>query len=134
MVSKSKTHFLKNDITFIQSRSHQQKTNQIIKRCHQQSPITVLVPLSMYGKVYLGRPCVGLRAIYRRCSNSPPHKSHDFPVRLGLWTSHRRYIIMHPLASKTPCSVYVLQDVSKNSHLTQANFLVNHAKLAKLGF
>ena len=42
--------------------------------------------------------------------------------------------IMHLLTSKTPYSAYVSQDVSKNGHLAQANFLVKYAKLAKLDF
>ena len=67
-------------------------------------------------------PCAGLRAIHQRCKNSPPHKSYDILVRLGLQTFHRRCDIMHLLVSKTPCSAYVSQDVSKNGHLTQIKF------------
>ena len=52
----------------------------------------------------------------RRCSNSPPHKSLEFFVRLGLQTSHQRYDIMHLLVSKTLCRAYVSLYLSKNGH------------------
>ena len=133
MVNNSNHNFQKM-IILIQSRSYQQKTNRIIKQCHQQFSITVLVLLSALEKVYIGRPYAGLRAIHRRGSNSLPHKSRDFSVRLGLWTSHRRYDITHLLALKTPCSAYVSQDVSKNYHLIQVKFSRKMCQIDKTGF
>ena len=121
-------------IILIQSRSYRQKTNQIMKQCHQQSSITVLVPLPTSSKVYLGRPCAGLQAIHRRCSNLPSHQSHNISIRLGLRTSHRRCSIMHLLASKTPCGAYVSQDVSKNDHLAQIKFSCKTYQIGKIGF
>ena len=41
---------------------------------------------------------------------------------------------MHPLASKTPCNTYVLQDVSKNGHLAQIEFFPKTCQIGKIGF
>ena len=70
----------------------------------------------------------------RRYNNSPPHKSLDFSVRLGLQTSHQRYDIMHLLVSKTPCRAYVSLYLSKNGHLAQIKFSRKMCQIGKTCF
>ena len=94
----------------------------------------VLVPISASDKVYIGKPCIGLQVIHRKCSNSSSHKSRDFSVKLGLRTSHRWCGVTHLLASKTSYSAYVSHDVSKNDHLTKIKFSHKTCQIGKIRF
>ena len=133
MVNKSKTQFLKNDYfntVKIISVENQLNNKTMPSTALNHGPSTT----SCIWQSVLGRPCAGLWAIHRRCNDSPPHKSRDIMVRLGLRTSHRRCDIMHLVASKTPYSAYVSQDVSKNGHLTQIKFSRKTCQIGKIRF